>query len=89
MYIKVKNLKGTSDNKPRGYNSWLEYWEEKKGKTASNCTNINCRNSSILGGHVKKVFGGNEWYITPLCYSCNNSNDEFYVEETNLLRVNQ
>ena len=29
--IKVHNLNGTTDNKPpRGYESWKEWWEERK-----------------------------------------------------------
>ncbi len=31
--VKVKNKKGTGDKTPpTGYTSWLDFWEEKKGK---------------------------------------------------------
>ena len=42
--------------------------------------------SELVGGHVQKVLGGNEIYITPLCKGCNNRTDNFWVD-TELVRV--
>lgn len=33
--VKVKNLHNTSGKQPKGYDTWLEFWEGKTGKTAS------------------------------------------------------
>ncbi len=84
--IKVKNANGTSRyNAPAGYSSWLEYWEEKSGKTARKCSAIGCNvygRTNLVGAHVKKVYGlDNHSYIVPLCRSCNNRTDEFFVDE--------
>lgn len=84
--VKVKNASGTSRyGTPAGYNSWLEYWEKKSGKTAWRCSAIDCHlmgRMNLVGAHVKKVYGGdNHSYIVPLCKACNNRTDEFYVDE--------
>lgn len=82
MY-KVKNLKGTSDRVPNGYNSWLHYWESATGQVASKCNRLGCGvtgRSNLVGAHVKKVDSlDNNWYIVPLCQADNMSSDVFYV----------
>ncbi|SFO03641.1 hypothetical protein SAMN04487831_106129 [Pseudobutyrivibrio sp. UC1225] len=88
MKVLVKNLKGTADHlPPSGYSSWEEYWTRKTGRRFSNCACLNCNFRAEVGGHVKKVNGGAEWYITPLCSSCNHyTNDEpFYVDSADLV----
>lgn len=85
----VKNASGTSRwSKPStGESSWLEYWEKQTGKKATRCGATDCHSTSeLVGGHVQKVFGGNEIYITPLCKGCNNRTDNFWVD-TELVRV--
>lgn len=82
--VKVKNLNNTSDKEPKGYGTWLEFWEGKTGKTADHCGAIDCNvndRSKLVGAHVKKV-GANDdsHYITPLCDGCNKRTDEFYVD---------
>ena len=89
MNTKVKNANGTSRwSKPStGESSWLEYWEKHTGKKADHCGATDCSSKTgLVGAHVQKVYGGNELYITPLCSSCNNRTDEFYVD-TELVRV--
>lgn len=85
--IKVKNVNGSSRYvSPQGYDTWLDYWEVKSGKTAWMCSATNCHKlgrSKLVGAHVRKVDStDNCWYIVPLCRECNNRNDEFYVDET-------
>lgn len=85
--IKVQNVNGSSRfESPVGYNTWLEYWEAKTGKSAWRCSAIDCHKSgreNLVGAHVKKVGSyDNNWYIVPLCRGCNNRVDEFYVDET-------
>ena len=85
----VKNASGTSRwTKPStGESSWLEYWENQTGKKATRCGATDCHSTGpLVGAHVKKVFGGDELYITPLCTSCNQSSDNFWVD-TDLVRV--
>lgn len=85
----VKNARGTSrwSRPSTGESSWLEYWEKHTGKKATRCGATDCHSTSTLvGGHVQKVFGGNEIYITPLCKDCNNRTGNFSVD-TELVRV--
>ncbi len=86
----VKNIKGSSDNvAPSGYSSWKEFWEVKKGRKFSYCACLTCSNQAVYGGHVKKVYGSNEWYIVPLCEKCNNyaNEDPFEVNDSDLLPI--
>lgn len=79
MLYKVKNLNGTSDSKlPAGYSSCLDFWEKILSwdkpfrSSTTKCHNIRCNEKDNLNGaHVKLVEGGDEWYIVPLCTSCN------------------
>jgi len=89
--VLVHNLNGTSDNlPPKGYSSWKEWWEEKKGRKFSTCSRSGCATSAEVGAHVQKVYGGNAWYIVPLCRSCNgkSSTEKFEVRENDLQPVN-
>ncbi len=84
---KVKNVNGSSRfDSPAGYSSWLDYWEDKSGKTASRCSATDCHRlgrHNLVGAHVQKVFGTDKsWYIVPLCRECNTRTDEFYTDET-------
>lgn len=84
--IKIKNVSGSSRfDSPAGYDSWLDYWEDKSGKTAGRCSAIDCHmkgRSNLVGAHVQKVYGTDKsWYIVPLCSGCNSRSDEFYVDE--------
>ena len=88
--IYVKNKKGTTDKLlPYKYSSWLDLWEQKKGKEASGCSVYECTGSSDLGGHVIKVGEGGKEYILPMCYSCNNKPEDelFRAFESNLVSV--
>ncbi len=40
--MKVRNVNGTSRFIPRGYNSWLDYWEKQTGKSATICSANSC-----------------------------------------------
>jgi hypothetical protein len=89
-YISVKNKKGTSDQKPPvGYTSWLDFWEKKKGKKATECEARYCNGNADLGGHVIKAGEGGKEYILPLCYSHNNLPEDkvFEAWESDLVPV--
>lgn len=79
--IKVKNANGSSRFRiPLGYASWLDYWEKQTGLKMSICGCKNCNNTDLVGGHVIKANSTDKhYYITPICRSCNNRTDEFYV----------
>ena len=52
---KVKNVNGSSRfPAPRGYNSWLEYWEKQTGQHVSICGAAGCSNTNLVGAHVQK-----------------------------------
>ncbi len=87
----VRNINGSADNRPPlGYTSWREYWEKNKGRRFGACSCVECVRDAEVGGHVKKVYGDNSWYIVPICYGHNNlSSDVVYnVNDTDLLPVN-
>lgn len=77
----VKNLREGSRPAPAGYSSWLDYWEKKVGRKAGICHRDGCYSKAMDGAHVQLVFGGDEWYIVPLCHNCNTQfGNRFYVE---------
>lgn len=80
----VKNVAGSSRfEKPKGYSSWLAYWEAQTGKEAYYCSADNCYGTDLVGAHVQKAYGNdNSWYIVPLCSYCNKRTDTFYVSAT-------
>ena len=88
----VKNINGSSDNNPpRGYNSWKEYWEDKKNRFFSKCSCVTCSEKAVFGGHVKMVHGTNKWFIVPICARHNNvaNTIAYEVKDDDLLAVNQ
>lgn len=78
---KVKNVIGSSRfSAPTGYSSWLEYWEKQTGKSTTICGASGCSNKNLVGAHVIKANSTDKsYYITPLCSSCNQRDDEFDV----------
>ncbi|NMB34416.1 MAG: hypothetical protein GX992_09380 [Clostridium sp.] len=84
---KVKNLNGTSDRTPpKGYSSWREWWETKKGRKFDDCSCQGCAYRAKHGSHVQKVSGPRNWHIVPLCETCNlgKKDREFYVRDADL-----
>ncbi|MDF3822846.1 hypothetical protein P3G55_23310 [Leptospira sp. 96542] len=89
-FVEVKNKKGTSNKlPPTGYDSWLDFWEKKKGFKASTCEVLLCKNTAKVGGHIIKAGEGGKEYIAPLCYECNNKpdNEVFKIYENDLVPV--
>ena len=79
MTTKVKNRKGSGDEKCTTCGSWLRHWENGTGKTASICGSADCNDKPVVGGHVLKVGGDGASYITPICTGCNGRSDEYHV----------
>lgn len=89
-YIKVKNKNNTTGKTPpKGYSSWLDFWEKKKGKKATVCEVMGCGGGPDVGGHVIKAGEGAKEYILPICKSCNNKPDGevFEAWESDLVSV--
>ncbi|MBD5416998.1 MAG: hypothetical protein HDR50_04930 [Desulfovibrio sp.] len=89
--VKVKNLKGTSDNPPpAGCSSWREFWEEKQVWPFETCSCKGCTRDAEHGAHVQKADSTDrKWYIVPLCAKCNigKKDTEFEVDEDDLVAV--
>lgn len=99
MMVKVKNIAGTGSNARNISESWLDYWEGKKGKTAQRCYAYDedsardkgyvyrCQETAnLLGGHVKKVdCDDNRWYILPICTHHNHIDSEYWADEEDLV----
>lgn len=76
----VHNLREVSRPVPAGYSSWLNFWEKKTSLKGEKCHKVGCNNKATDGAHVQLATGGDEWYIVPLCHSCNtNYGASFYV----------
>lgn len=71
---------------PNGYTTWLEYWEMQKGRRATRCEALHCKESAASGGLVMKVGRSNNEYILPLCAGHHNKTEmeSFDAYEENL-----
>lgn len=86
----AKGSSSVSPRPPYPYTSWLNYWKGKTGiydlrtnpySFVPTCRCPLCNQvksvSEFVGGHVKKLFDADtQWYITPICQSCNNTPDK-------------
>ena len=82
----VKNLTRTSDEKCSCSESWIEHWKNKSESIFNFCKNTTCYSKATLGAHVKKIEQNDHGqYIIPLCDSCNQLANEFYVPEYSLV----
>lgn len=89
-FIDIKNKKGTSGNTPpAGYSSWINFWEKKKGRIATQCLANNCHGNPDNGGHVIKAGQGGKEYILPICDTHNNKSEDFVYQawESDLVAI--
>lgn len=79
--VRVKNVVGSDRYRvPSGYSSWLDYWKKRTGGNPSFCGASSCFGTDLVGAHVRKVDSTDrDYYITPICRSCNQRTDEFDV----------
>lgn len=96
MKVRVRNIKGTSDeNPPKGFESWIAYWEFKMKREIPNkckCPGCNkfCDKKDIEGCHVERISYNmfiEGRYIMPLCKQCNHRSDTFDINPTLLVDV--
>ena len=64
-----------------GCKSWLDHWERKTRRTALICGATDCRKPAVVGGHVRVSGNPVSHYVVPLCKTCNERKDEFYVDK--------
>ena len=89
----IRNAVGTSRfEAPKGYQSWLDYWKKHTNKNAICASSGDdccfCATYDLVGAHVQKVNSNDKkWYIVPLCKSCNQKNEPFYVDVDMLVPV--
>ena len=74
----IKNLNKTKD-KECECDSWITHWEKHRGMAAEKCSIYNCKETNLVGAHIKKVKDDGKHYILPLCRGHNNSNKEMYI----------
>jgi hypothetical protein len=102
---RVQNVPDSSRfSHPRGYDSWIDFWEEHIQRPAEGCKEINCQKIAMDGGHVwvlKQVLNTKgtrniemklniyDMYIVPLCRTDNHpTNEDSYLVEGPLVNVN-
>lgn len=91
----VHNIKGTSNRKPYGYDSWIDFWMSKKDSKPTYCNCGNClENKDLVGAHVQEDGKDTRkfWYILPLCREHNHytNTEPFEVFDVNeLVRVTE
>jgi len=79
MGIIVKNIKGASKI-ACNCDSWLDHWKNCSGDAVAWCSTQYCLNPPEVGGRVMRTgLKWNEWYIIPLCKTCNNKTTEYKV----------
>lgn len=101
MNIEVRHSIGTTnDQPPKGFESWIDYWDHKKPNTAlTHCPQCDYFVSeNFVGAHVEDLSGRNI-YILPVCESCNNKaikasswpvtrlNEPFEVDSNLLVKI--
>jgi len=79
--MKLKNLKGTSDNTCK-CDSWLDHWikfnEDGDDALPNYCGEKSCTSKPQVGAHVIKVNSKDDkWYIVPLCKKHNKEDETF------------
>ncbi|MDR0677050.1 MAG: hypothetical protein LBF97_08480 [Elusimicrobiota bacterium] len=64
----IKNIHGTAERLPIGYDTWQDFWEKKTGEKAK----------GDVGGHVKKVDSyDNSWYIADITHAQNSLTEPY------------
>lgn len=88
--MKVKNIKGTSDN-TCNCGSWLEHWRKfsVKKKLPTFCSEKSCGEAPAVGAHVQKDNSNdNSWYIVPLCNAHNKKTASLDLKDVELVSAN-
>lgn len=80
-FVEVKLIKDISnDIPPKGYLSWLDYWEKKKGLKAKECEFLLCVGEPVIGAKIVKINKSMREYILPICSHCNLQSEDKIFE---------
>lgn len=88
---KVRNSKLKYDEtKCPGGKSWIEHWENVKGRKPFSCAKNDCHEKEdLVGGHVYISGDSSERFIVPLCHTHNSDDftEEFEVPDCLLVSM--
>lgn len=76
-FIKVKHMVGTANWKPKEYDSWKQFWEDKSSLNFPSetekcaCCHEDTNPDDFVGSHIYEVADKNKMYIYPICNDCN------------------
>ena len=76
--VQVKNLSGTSNDRPVGFDSWMDYYHHYIPSRFELCSACGSW-GDIVGAHVYRTDGNRGRFIVPLCKGCNARRDAFMV----------
>ena len=54
---------------PKGFDTWIEYWQKKKKSKAVSCSNVQCLSKRIAGVQVRYAYAEHT-KLVPLCERC-------------------
>lgn len=85
--IKVRHVKGSTNQEVPEGGTWKEYWERQSERNGTYkkfplynqncpCCNILTKPEDFVGAHVERVNNSDKVYICPVCRSCNSKYGE-------------
>ena len=76
---------GTAPLSPLKQKTWLEYWKHfAKAPVPGTCSVVGCENKVSLGAHLINEYFEYQFFIVPLCDSCNHRTDIFKLKSDKL-----
>ena len=95
IFMYIKNVIGSSkiSKNPKEGDSWRNFWEIRTGITIGDyytcpACGEKVKKENVDGCHVQKSRStDNDWYIAPLCDSCNQKKGELDIGDTKLAKV--
>lgn len=76
--VQVKNLSGTSNDRPEDFDSWMDFYNHYNPFRLEFCSACGSLDD-IVGAHVYRTDGNGDYFIVPLCKGCNARRDAFMV----------
>ncbi|MCK5134004.1 MAG: hypothetical protein KAR40_17880 [Candidatus Sabulitectum sp.] len=85
----IRNKKGTAKPAPKGYSSWLEFWQNSKPLPDGTCKVYSCSKQATDGAHVIINGLGGKEYILAMCHECNSKPEDevMYTNDVYLVPV--
>ena len=74
----AKNVDWTTCDRRK---NWKQFYMDVSGRNFATCSFKGCSNPADVGGHLHvKELSRNYHYIAPICSSCNQQTDYYYIE---------